>query len=82
MVDFLGYCETNVPKTNYAERIPPRIVRSGRERVMSFLEFVLVQGASGEVRKGHVTENRDNVVEGHVGDGLGGGSSSVAVEDS
>ena len=45
-------------------------------------EFLGVGGARGEGRPGHIAKDGDEVVEGHVGDGFGGGAGAVAVEDS
>ncbi len=49
---------------------------------MSVVELDSGKRASGKVGYRHASKNRDDVIEGHVGDGFGGGASRVAVENS
>lgn len=49
---------------------------------MSVVELDGGKRASGEVGYGHASKNGDDVIEGHIGDGFGGGASRVAVENS
>lgn len=48
---------------------------------MCGLEGGGVAGARGEVGPSHLAEDGEDVVEGHVGYGFGGGTGSVGVED-
>ena len=48
---------------------------------MGVEEFLGGAASGGEVGPGHVAEDGDDVVEGHVGDGFGGGPGAIAVDD-
>jgi len=49
---------------------------------MSVVELDGGKRTSGEVGDGHTSKNGDDVIQGHIGDGFGGGASRVAVKNS
>ena len=59
----------------------PRVVGQDRGAVVGVEEFLGGAAPGGEVGPRHIAEDGDDVVEGHVGDGFGGGACAVAVDD-
>ncbi len=80
-VGFLGDGEADVAEADDAEGVGARVAGLGGEGVVGIVELGGVHGAAGEGGPGHVAEDGDDVVEGHVADRFGGGARAVAVED-
>lgn len=75
-------CEADVAEADDAEGVVPWVVGYEGDGDMGFVEGGGGGGACGEGGGGRVREDADEVVEGCVGDGFGGGAQAVAVEDS
>ena len=48
---------------------------------VGFGEVSVVEGAGGVGRPGHLAEDRDDMEQGHVSDGSGGGAGTVCIDD-
>lgn len=80
-MSFSRDCETDVAEAEDGEGVGARVAGLGGEGVVRVTEAFGVGGAGGEGGVGHLAEDGDDVVEGHVADGFGGCACAVAVED-
>ena len=73
--------ETDVAEADDAEGGGGRVVGLEGEGMVGFEEEFGVPRAGGEDGLVHAAIDGDDVVEGHVADGFGGGAGAVAVEN-
>lgn len=80
-IQFLSDHEADLAEADDAEGTATGVMGCGWDIVMSVEEDFLGEGAGGGSGLAHIAEDGDDVVEGRVTDGLGGGTRTVAVEN-